>query len=106
MVRSAEEDGLAKWIKSNGFVSAGRISIPDQSDPVEGRYKTLVKYGNLTEYAMSENPIKNSIFYTSWVLRMREVKNALWTGGSAKFLTMDNVVSNAQTIAIPMWIEL
>lgn len=102
-----EETELRKCDKSNGFVALSNF-IPDQSDPVEGRYKTLVKYGKLDrEYAMSENPYKKPLIFIQAGAIFKDEKVKMHYGRCvSKVSTMDNVVTNAQTIAIPMWIEL
>lgn len=46
---------------SNGFVSLSNF-VPSVSDPTEGYYKTMVKYGKLGgEFTFSENPFKKPL---------------------------------------------
>jgi CRISPR-associated protein Csm4 len=46
---------------SNGFVSLSNF-VPSASDPTEGYYKTMVKYGKLGgEFTFSENPFKKPL---------------------------------------------
>jgi CRISPR-associated protein Csm4 len=45
----------------NGFVSLSPF-VPAQNDPVDGVYKTIVKYGKLGEnYALCGNPFKKPL---------------------------------------------
>lgn len=49
------------FIGSNGFVSLSNF-VPARTDPTEGFYKTLVKYGKLGgEYAFCGNPFKKPL---------------------------------------------
>lgn len=58
---------------ANGFVSLSNW-VPAQSDPTDGRYTTLVKYGKLGEgLAVSENPFK-------FPLLMLVAGSTFWTG--------------------------
>ena len=56
---------------------------------------------------MSENPYKKPLIFIQAGAIFKDEKVKMHYGRCvSKVSTMDNVVTNAQTIAIPMWIEL
>lgn len=93
--------------KKNGFMALSNF-IPAQNDPVRGRYKTLVKYGKLDrEYAMSEIPFKKPLIFIEAGAVFQDENVKLHYGCWKEDVSvMNGVVTNAQTIAVPMWIEL
>lgn len=102
-----EEKELLTCEKSNGFMALSNF-IPAQNDPIHGRYKTLVKYGKLDrEYAMSEIPFKKPLIFIQAGAVFQDEQVKLHYGCCKTDISaISGVITNAQTIAVPMWIEL
>lgn len=102
-----EERELLTCRRCNGFVALSNF-IPAQNDPTEGRYKTLVKYGKLDrEYAMSETPFKKPMIFLQAGAVFADPQVKLHYGRCVTGVSVvDGVVTNAQTITAPMWLEL
>lgn len=90
---------------ANGYVALSNF-IPDSSDPTNGWYKTLVKYGKLDrEYAAGQSPFKKPLLYiqAGAVFRAENIKPYY-----GKVLTdvsvINGVLVNACTIAVPIFI--
>lgn len=63
--------------KANGFVTISNF-CPAENDPTEGLYKTLLKYGKLSEgFASCGNPFKRPLL-------MIKTGSVFWTGGQPK----------------------
>jgi len=63
--------------KANGFVTLSNF-CPAENDPAEGLYKTLLKYGKLSEeFASCGNPFKRPLL-------MIKTGSVFWTGGQPK----------------------
>lgn len=93
--------------KSNAFMALSNF-VPAKNDPIVGRYKTLVKYGKLDrEYASGEIPFKKPIlFFQAGAVFMDEEVRPFYGRCIKNISAIDNVVTNAYTIAVPMWINL
>ncbi len=102
-----EERELLTCGRSNGFVALSNF-IPAQSDPTEGRYKTLVKYGKLDrEYAMSEIPFKKPMIFLQAGAVFMDQQVKLHYGRCVSGISaVEGVITNAQTIAVPLQIKL
>ncbi len=90
---------------ANGYMAISNF-IPAREDPVDGWYKTFVKYGKLDrEYAAGQFPFKKPLLYiqAGAVFKTRQPKK--WYGGLIKNTTViPDVLVNACTIALPICI--
>lgn len=60
-MRFDQFDGFHTPLDANGFVTLSNF-VPRESDPVQGAWQTIVKYGKLgEEYANKENPFKRPL---------------------------------------------
>ena len=101
-----KEKELLNCERSNGFVALSNF-VPAQKDPIEGRYKTLVKYGKLDrEYAISETPFKKPLLFIQAGGVFWDEKVKMYYGRYITQISLkDGVVVNGQTIAVPVWIS-
>lgn len=88
---------------ANGYVAISNF-IPDSDDPVDGWYKTFVKYGKLDrEYAAGRFPFKKPLLYiqAGAIFKANDVK--LYYGKlMIDVSAVSGVIVNACTIALPI----
>lgn len=92
--------------KPNAYIALSNF-IPAASDPTEGHYKTMVKFGKLDrEYASREVPFKKPLMFiqAGAVFRTEEVK-AYYGRCVEQVSVYDNIVTSAYTIAVPACLE-
>lgn len=102
-----KEEGFIKKPEANAFMALSNF-VPSSSDPAQGWYKTLVKYGKLDrEYAASDIPFKKPIlFLQSGAVFLEDAVKEFY-GRCVKHVSIkDNIVVNAYTIAVPICINL
>lgn len=103
LINISEEEELSSIKNPNAYMALSNF-IPERTDPVDGWYKTFVKYGKLDrEYAAGKYPFKKPLLYlqAGAVFRTDEIKKfygKMMTDISA----VPGVVINACTIAVPM----
>lgn len=94
---------LTKVTNANAYVALSNF-IPAKTDPVDGFYQTMVKYGKLDrEYASGETPFKKPLLYllSGAVFYAKPVKQ--WYGRCLSDVAVNpDVIINACTIALPM----
>lgn len=98
-----EEKELGDCEDANGYVALSNF-IPAKNDPMDGWYRTLVKYGKLDrEYATSQYPFKKPLLYiqAGAMFKTNQVKNYYGTFVKDASL-MKDVVVNACTITLPI----
>lgn len=98
-----EEKDLGYVDGANGYMALSNF-IPARSDPVEGWYKTLVKYGKLDrEFAAGYFPFKKPLLYiqAGAVFQTGSV-DACYGRYVEDISAVEGVVVNACTIAVPM----
>lgn len=103
-LKSWEKDNsLLNAEKGNAFVALSNF-VPAQSDPTDGRYKTLVKYGKMDRsYAMDETPFKKPILFLQAGARFHTEEVREYYGKLLKNIVVrPEVVVNAYTIAVPI----
>ena len=102
-----EETELMNVKRSNAFVALSNF-VPAERDPVRGSYKTLVKYGKLDrEYAASDEPFKKPVMFLQAGAVFEDSEVRAYYGRCLEHISVrDNVVINAHTIALPMWLNL
>ena len=98
-----EERELGCVNDANGYMALSNF-IPAQSDPMEGWYKTFVKYGKLDrEFAAGYFPFKKPLLYLQAGAVFKTDKVAACYGRYVEDISaVEGVVVNACTIAIPM----
>lgn len=102
-----EEQELFNCPKANAYMALSNF-IPAPSDPAEGWYKPLVKFGKLDrEYAMSETPFKKPLlFFQAGAVFRTEQVNLYYGSCMENVSVVDGVVVNAYTIAVPVHLNL
>lgn len=100
-----EEQELTAFSDGNAFLALSNF-IPAKNDPVDGNYKTLVKYGKLDrELSVVEQPFKKPLMFleAGAVFRCDDQGVRPYYGRCLHGIAVDpNISVNAFTIAIPM----
>lgn len=82
--------------------------LPSRLDPMQGWYKTFVKYGKLDrEYAVSDSPFKKPLLFvkSGALFQVREEERREWYGRCAAGVSAEHsdVIASGFTIAIPVF---
>ena len=92
---------------SNAFVALSNF-VPGRRDPVKGMYKTMVKYGKLDrEYATLDIPFKKPILFLQAGAVFFDDNVRKYYGSCIQEVSVkEKVIINAQTIALPIQMNL
>jgi CRISPR-associated protein Csm4 len=102
LLKVDEEEELLK-VEGNAFVALSNF-VPAHSDPVNGWYKTLAKYGKLDrEYANDEYPFKKPVLFLQAGAVFKDSSVKPMYGRYLQNISVNqNVIVNACTIALPI----
>ena len=95
--------GFAPFDEANGFISLSSY-VPDENDPIDGRWRIRVKRGYLGEQSGSVNPFKRPLiqFEPGATFKTDKIPKP-WYGRMVRDIApgMPEAVQNCYTIAVP-----